>query len=210
MHNSKCDGNTQPTQTRHQLIVAHCRGQIVCKFSAVLSLKKKTTSINRCCLTVYTVKCFSSWDGILTDVPLTVSDRFTCLAQSLFQVLDFLSKLDELVGKLSYANDPVKAGNPALKMRAKTLLKDFLKRCNFIQSLQIWSSLKSYSMNWCFFNVLCTSSFVVETQPSMPQGRGPLVLRTNVQFSVKTRSVQRSPSSHLSLFDLKKKKNCVC
>lgn len=50
------------------------------------------------------------------------------MAQSLFQVLDFLSKLDELVGKLSYANDPVKAANPALKMRAKTLLKDFLKR----------------------------------------------------------------------------------
>lgn len=91
-------------------------------------MNEKATSISRCCLTVYTVKWFSWWDVILTDVLLTVSGRFTHLAQSLFQVLDFLSKLDELVGKLSYANDPVKAGNPALKMRAKTLLKDLLKR----------------------------------------------------------------------------------
>lgn len=75
---------------------------------------------------------------------LTLSGRFTHVAQSLFQVLDFLSKLDELVGKLSYANDPVKDRNPALKMRAKTLLKDFLKRCRFGQSLQICSSLRSY------------------------------------------------------------------
>lgn len=30
---------------------------------------------------------------------------------------------------------------------------------------------------------------MVESQPSMPQGKGALVLRTNVQFSVKTRSV---------------------
>lgn len=37
--------------------------------------------------------------------------------------------------------------------------------------------------------MILPSSFVVETQPSMPQGKGPLVLRTNVQFSVKTRSV---------------------
>lgn len=59
-------------------------------------------------------------------------------------------------------------------------------------------------MNWCVFDVLCTSSFVVETQPSMPQGRGPLVLRTNVQFSVKTRSVHRQPSPHLSLFGFEK------
>uniref|UniRef100_A0A7N6BUT0 Signal transducer and activator of transcription n=1 Tax=Anabas testudineus TaxID=64144 RepID=A0A7N6BUT0_ANATE len=76
----------------------------------------------------------------------------------LFQVREFLSKLDELVGKVSYDNDPIKAQKPALQRRADTLLKDLLK-----------------------------SSFVVETQPSMPQGKGSLVLRTNVQFSVKTR-----------------------
>ncbi|TSW75980.1 Signal transducer and activator of transcription 3.2 [Bagarius yarrelli] len=36
-------------------------------------------------------------------------------------------------------------------------------------------------------------AFVVETQPSMPQGRGSLVLRTNVQFSVKTRFLFKVP-----------------
>lgn len=89
---------------------------------------------------------------------------FTWVALSLFQVRDFLCKMDELVGKLSYANDPVAAENPTLKKRADTLLEDFLK-----------------------------SSFVVETQPTMPQGRGPLVLRTNVQFSVKTRLLVKFP-----------------
>uniref|UniRef100_A0A674MBB3 Signal transducer and activator of transcription n=1 Tax=Takifugu rubripes TaxID=31033 RepID=A0A674MBB3_TAKRU len=84
---------------------------------------------------------------------------FTRVAVCLFQVRDFLDKLDELVGKVSYANDPIKIKKPALQQKTDKLLHDLLK-----------------------------SSFVVESQPSMPQGKGALVLRTNVQFSVKTRS----------------------
>ncbi|KAI4826966.1 hypothetical protein KUCAC02_030396 [Chaenocephalus aceratus] len=56
----------------------------------------------------------------------------------------------------------------------------------------------------CLFNVrefleLLKSSFVVETQPSMPQGKGPLVLRTNVQFSVKTRLLVKFPELNHSM-----------
>lgn len=45
----------------------------------------------------------------------------------------------------------------------------------------------SWEVSWHYCFTVSWSSFVVETQPSMPQGKGPLVLRTNVQFSVKTR-----------------------
>uniref|UniRef100_A0A7N6AV73 Signal transducer and activator of transcription n=1 Tax=Anabas testudineus TaxID=64144 RepID=A0A7N6AV73_ANATE len=103
--------------------------------------------------------CIGAPDNVCLD---HLEKWFTCMAVCLFQVREFLSKLDELVGKVSYDNDPIKAQKPALQRRADTLLKDLLK-----------------------------SSFVVETQPSMPQGKGSLVLRTNVQFSVKTRSVYR-------------------
>ena len=61
--------------------------------------------------------------------------RFTCVAVCLFQVREFLGKLDELVGKVSYENDPVKAQNPALKKRADTLLTDLLKRFLFKDTL---------------------------------------------------------------------------
>lgn len=67
----------------------------------------------------------------VNDIIPFVSLRFTWVALSLFQVRDFLCKMDELVGKLSYANDPVAAENPTLKKRADTLLEDFLKRCHF-------------------------------------------------------------------------------
>ncbi|XP_008408363.1 signal transducer and activator of transcription 2 isoform X1 [Poecilia reticulata] len=99
--------------------------------------------------------CIGAPDNVCLD---QLEKWFTCVAVCLFQVREFLNKLDELVGKMSYENDPIKAQKPALNNRTDALLKDLLK-----------------------------SSFVVETQPSMPQGKGPLVLRTNVQFSVKTR-----------------------
>ncbi|XP_056294631.1 signal transducer and activator of transcription 1-alpha/beta-like [Pseudoliparis swirei] len=95
---------------------------------------------------------------------------FTCVAGYLFQVREFFGKLDELGEKLTYDNDPVKAQKPTMQKRADTLLKDLLK-----------------------------SSFVVETQPSMPQGKGPLVLRTNVQFSVKTRLLVKFPELNHSM-----------
>ncbi|XP_041818389.1 signal transducer and activator of transcription 2 [Chelmon rostratus] len=111
--------------------------------------------------------CIGAPDNVCLD-PL--ENWFTCMAVCLFQVQEFLSKLEELVEKVSYANDPVKAKKPALQRRADTLLKDLLK-----------------------------SSFVVETQPSMPQGKGPLVLRTNVQFSVKTRLLVKFPELNHSM-----------
>uniref|UniRef100_A0A671TGB7 Signal transducer and activator of transcription n=1 Tax=Sparus aurata TaxID=8175 RepID=A0A671TGB7_SPAAU len=111
--------------------------------------------------------CIGAPDSVCLD---QLETWFTCVAVCLFQVREFLSKLEELVGKVSYANDPVKAQKPALQKRADTLLKDLLK-----------------------------SSFVVETQPSMPQGKGPLVLRTNVQFSVKTRLLVKFPELNHSM-----------
>ncbi|XP_067316095.1 signal transducer and activator of transcription 2 isoform X1 [Pseudorasbora parva] len=89
---------------------------------------------------------------------------FTQIIDSMFQLQKFLQKLDELVGKMTYANDPIPVKKPELKSRVDTLLTRLIK-----------------------------SSFVVETQPSMPQGRGPLVLRTSVQFSVKVRFLYKVP-----------------
>ncbi|KAK2862222.1 hypothetical protein Q5P01_001755 [Channa striata] len=111
--------------------------------------------------------CIGAPDNVFLD---ELEKWFTCVAVCLFQVREFLSKLEELVGKVSYDNDPVKAQRPALQTRADTLLKDLLK-----------------------------SSFVVETQPTMPQGKGPLVLRTNVQFSVKTRLLVKFPELNHSM-----------
>ncbi|XP_076613281.1 signal transducer and activator of transcription 2 isoform X1 [Chaetodon auriga] len=111
--------------------------------------------------------CIGAPDNVCLD---QLENWFTCVAVCLFQVREFLSKLEELVGKVSYANDPVKAQKPALQKRTDSLLKDLLK-----------------------------SSFVVETQPSMPQGKGPLVLRTNVQFSVKTRLLVKFPELNHSM-----------
>uniref|UniRef100_A0A8C7CIS9 Signal transducer and activator of transcription n=1 Tax=Oncorhynchus kisutch TaxID=8019 RepID=A0A8C7CIS9_ONCKI len=89
---------------------------------------------------------------------------FTTEAECLFQVRKFLKKLEELMGKVTYDQDPVKKQKPALQKRVDSLLTSLLK-----------------------------SAFVVETQPSMPQGKGPLVLRTNLQFSVKTRFLVKFP-----------------
>uniref|UniRef100_A0A8C5C6H4 Signal transducer and activator of transcription n=1 Tax=Gadus morhua TaxID=8049 RepID=A0A8C5C6H4_GADMO len=108
--------------------------------------------------------------GAQDDVCLDQLDKwFTGLARCLVQVLKFLKKLEELMGKLSYDQDPFKQQKP-LQVRAETLLRDLLK-----------------------------SSFVVETQPSMPQGKGPLVLRTNVQFSVKARLLVKFPELNHSM-----------
>uniref|UniRef100_A0A2I4B9W7 Signal transducer and activator of transcription n=1 Tax=Austrofundulus limnaeus TaxID=52670 RepID=A0A2I4B9W7_AUSLI len=111
--------------------------------------------------------CIGAPDDVCLD---QLEKWFTCVTVCLFQVCEFLNKLEELVGKMSYDNDPVKAQKPALKKRADTLLESLLK-----------------------------SSFVVETQPSMPQGKGPLVLRTNVQFSVKTRLLVKFPELNHSM-----------
>ncbi|XP_058258150.1 signal transducer and activator of transcription 2 isoform X1 [Hemibagrus wyckioides] len=89
---------------------------------------------------------------------------FTAMGDGMIQLRKFLQKLEELQGKLSYDEDPIKTQRPVLQEQVDTLLTALLK-----------------------------SAFVVETQPSMPQGRGPLVLRTSVQFSVKTRFLFKVP-----------------
>nr|XP_006629507.1 PREDICTED: signal transducer and activator of transcription 1-alpha/beta-like [Lepisosteus oculatus] len=95
---------------------------------------------------------------------------FTVEAESLFQLRKLLKKLEELMGKVTYEGDPFKTKKPALQKRGDTLLNELLK-----------------------------SAFIVETQPSMPQGKGPLVLRTNVQFSVKTRLLVKVPELNHSM-----------
>nr|AMA10945.1 signal transducer and activator of transcription 2 [Acanthogobius hasta] len=103
--------------------------------------------------------------GAPDDVSLEQLEKwFTCVATCLFQVREFLGKLEELSGKVSYENDPLKTQKPVLQEHADALLQNLL-----------------------------LYSFVVETQPSMPQGKGPLVLRTNVQFTVKARLLVKFP-----------------
>lgn len=113
--------------------------------------------------------------------------RFTQIIECMFQLQMFLQKLDELVGKMTYENDPIPVQKPPLQSRVDTLLTHLIKRYTQTRTQQhIHNSL---FMLMCF--IICWfvfSSFVVENQPSMPQGRGLLVLRTNVQFSVKVRS----------------------
>ncbi|MFT7801041.1 signal transducer and activator of transcription 1-alpha/beta-like isoform X1 [Arapaima gigas] len=103
--------------------------------------------------------------GAREDVQLNwLENWFTCEADCLFQVRKFLKKVEELTGKVSYDNDPFKTQKPALQNRVDFLLTTLLK-----------------------------SALVVESQPCMPQGKGPLVLRTNVQFSVKIRLLVKVP-----------------
>ncbi|KAJ8358721.1 hypothetical protein SKAU_G00152460 [Synaphobranchus kaupii] len=89
---------------------------------------------------------------------------FTGMAECLFQLCKFLRKIDELQGKVTYERDPFKTEKPALQNRVEHFLTSLLR-----------------------------SAFVVETQPAMPQGKGPMVLRTNVQFSVRTRLLVKVP-----------------
>ncbi|XP_077384734.1 signal transducer and activator of transcription 2 isoform X2 [Festucalex cinctus] len=111
--------------------------------------------------------CIGAPDSVCLD---QFEKWFTGVAEFLFQVREFLSKLEELAGKITYENDPVKTQKPFLQRRTEKLLGDLLK-----------------------------SSFVVETQPSMPQGKGPLVLRTGVQFFVKTRLLVKFPELNHSM-----------
>uniref|UniRef100_A0A8D0D7X2 Signal transducer and activator of transcription n=1 Tax=Sander lucioperca TaxID=283035 RepID=A0A8D0D7X2_SANLU len=69
--------------------------------------------------------CIGAPDNVCLD---QLEKWFTCVAVCLFQVREFLGKLEELVGKVSYDNDPVKAQKPVLQRRADTLLKNLLKR----------------------------------------------------------------------------------
>uniref|UniRef100_A0A8B9L8R3 Signal transducer and activator of transcription n=1 Tax=Astyanax mexicanus TaxID=7994 RepID=A0A8B9L8R3_ASTMX len=107
---------------------------------------------------------------------------FTQVGDGMFQLRKFLLKLEELLDKLSYDEDPIKDQKPILQERVDTLLTTLIK-----------------------------SAFIVETQPSMPQGRGPLVLRTNVQFSVKARLLFKVPelNHHFCLWRLYRRFNVL-
>ncbi|XP_056605751.1 signal transducer and activator of transcription 2 [Triplophysa dalaica] len=103
--------------------------------------------------------------GAPDDTSLEQLERwFTQTIECMFQLLKFLQKLDELGGKMTYINDPISAQKTPLKEESEGLLTRLLK-----------------------------SAFVVESQPTISQGRGPLMLRTNSQFSVKVRFLYKVP-----------------
>lgn len=83
------------------------------------------------------------------------------MAGSLFKVCEFLSKLEELVGKLTYANDPVKARKPALQKKADTLLQDLLKRSHIQETAYILlchdfiAKFPEYISHFAAFKFLC-------------------------------------------------------
>ncbi|XP_029596749.1 signal transducer and activator of transcription 1-alpha/beta isoform X3 [Salmo trutta] len=84
---------------------------------------------------------------------------FTAVAESLQQVRQQLKELQELEQKYTYDNDPIKQQKGFLEGRALALFRNLLEH-----------------------------SLVVERQPCMPtHPQRPLVLQTNMQFTVKLR-----------------------
>ncbi|KAL6484356.1 hypothetical protein MHYP_G00064010 [Metynnis hypsauchen] len=96
---------------------------------------------------------------------------FTSLAECLQQTRQQLNKLQELVLKFSYDNDPITLGMSSLQEQALTLFKNVL-----------------------------VNSIVVERQPCMPtHPQRPLVLKTGVQFTVKLRLLVKLPELNCQL-----------
>ncbi|XP_051566322.1 signal transducer and activator of transcription 1-like isoform X1 [Myxocyprinus asiaticus] len=86
---------------------------------------------------------------------------FTVVAECLQQIRQQLKKLQELVQKFTYDNDPLTLGKSQLDEQALSLFKN-----------------------------LILNSLVVERQPCMPtHPQRPLVIKTGVQFTVKIRSL---------------------
>lgn len=54
--------------------------------------------------------------------------RFTQTVECMFQLLKFFQKLDELGGKMTYENDPIKVKKTPLKEATENLLTRLLKR----------------------------------------------------------------------------------
>uniref|UniRef100_A0A8C5QIW0 Signal transducer and activator of transcription 4 n=1 Tax=Leptobrachium leishanense TaxID=445787 RepID=A0A8C5QIW0_9ANUR len=91
---------------------------------------------------------------------------FTLLAESLFQIRRQIQKLDELWTKVTYDGDPIPQHKQYLLERVIFLILNLFQ-----------------------------SSFIVERQPCMPtHPQRPLVLKTEIQFTVKL----RDPSQNLS------------
>ncbi|CAM4601155.1 unnamed protein product [Leuciscus chuanchicus] len=96
---------------------------------------------------------------------------FTAVAECLQQIRQQLKKVQELVQKFTYNNDPLTLGKSQLDEQALSLFKN-----------------------------LISNSLVVERQPCMPtHPQRPLVIKTGVQFTVKIRSLVKLPELNCQL-----------
>ncbi|KAM8934178.1 signal transducer and activator of transcription 4 [Pelodytes ibericus] len=96
---------------------------------------------------------------------------FTLLAESLFQLRRQIQKLDELWTKVTYDGDPIPQQKQYLMERVIFLLLNLFQ-----------------------------SSFIVERQPCMPtHPQRPLVLKTEIQFTVKLRLLVKLPELNYQL-----------
>uniref|UniRef100_A0A8C5QLQ3 Signal transducer and activator of transcription 4 n=1 Tax=Leptobrachium leishanense TaxID=445787 RepID=A0A8C5QLQ3_9ANUR len=96
---------------------------------------------------------------------------FTLLAESLFQIRRQIQKLDELWTKVTYDGDPIPQHKQYLLERVIFLILNLFQ-----------------------------SSFIVERQPCMPtHPQRPLVLKTEIQFTVKLRLLVKLPELNYQL-----------
>ncbi|XP_057192072.1 signal transducer and activator of transcription 1b [Triplophysa rosa] len=96
---------------------------------------------------------------------------FTTVAECLQQIRQQLKKIQELVQKFTYDNDPLTLGKSQLDEQALSLFKNLILNC-----------------------------LVVERQPCMPtHPYRPLVIKTGVQFTVKIRSLVKLPELNCQL-----------
>lgn len=96
---------------------------------------------------------------------------FTTVAECLQQIRQQLKKIQELVQKFTYDNDPLTLGKSQLDEQALSLFKNLILNC-----------------------------LVVERQPCMPtHPHRPLVIKTGVQFTVKIRSLVKLPELNCQL-----------
>uniref|UniRef100_A0A672RUR4 Signal transducer and activator of transcription n=1 Tax=Sinocyclocheilus grahami TaxID=75366 RepID=A0A672RUR4_SINGR len=96
---------------------------------------------------------------------------FTVVAECFQQIRQQLKKVQELVQKFTYNNDPLTLGKSQLNDQALALFKN-----------------------------LILNSLVVERQPCMPtHPQRPLVIKTGVQFTVKIRSLVKLPEMNCQL-----------
>ncbi|KAI4891937.1 hypothetical protein NFI96_021908 [Prochilodus magdalenae] len=175
----KMDGTTDDTEKKEQFKVLQVmlnrlnisRTTFLSEVSSLLDFAASILDVLRDALDEWKRRQQVSCIGAPEDTNLEPLEKwFTQLGEGMFQLRKFLEKLDELQGKMTYDEDPIQAQKPSLQVRVDALLTTLLK-----------------------------SAFIVETQPSMPQGRGPLVLRTNVQFSIKTRLLFKVPELNHSM-----------
>ncbi|XP_050974604.1 signal transducer and activator of transcription 1b [Labeo rohita] len=96
---------------------------------------------------------------------------FTVVAECLQQIRQQLKKVQELVQKFTYNNDPLTLGKSQLDEQALSLFRNII-----------------------------LNSLVVERQPCMPtHPQRPLVIKTGVQFTVKIRSLVKLPELNCQL-----------